>query len=101
MAIDDTGETKKAAHRSSQCGPSDPFNPNRCIRHHPPANSDSVNDLATSELETAHGEPGAAAVAIDDTGETKKAAHRFSAIRMRSLNDPRQSSLPTVPPLNP
>ena len=39
-----------------------------------------LNDLATSELETAHGEPGAAAVAIDDTGETKKAAHRFSAI---------------------
>jgi hypothetical protein len=31
-----------------------------------------------------------------DTVETKKAAQRFSAIRMRSLNDPRQGSLPTV-----
>ena len=28
--------------------------------------------------------------------ETKKAAHRFSAIKMRSLNDARQSSFPTV-----
>jgi pimeloyl-ACP methyl ester carboxylesterase len=32
--------------------------------------------------------------------ETKRAAHRFSAIRVRSLNDPRPGSLPTVPPLN-
>jgi hypothetical protein len=45
--------------------------------------------------------PGAAAVAIsflrsDDTVETKRAVHRFSTIRMRSLNDPRQGSLPTV-----
>jgi hypothetical protein len=31
-----------------------------------------------------------------DTVETKRAVHRFSAIRMRSLNDPRQSSLPTA-----
>jgi hypothetical protein len=31
-----------------------------------------------------------------DTVETKRAAHRFSAIRVRSLNDPRQGSLPTV-----
>ena len=36
-----------------------------------------------------------------DTVETNKAAHRFSAISMRSLNDPRQGSLPTVQPLNP
>jgi hypothetical protein len=33
-------------------------------------------------------------------GETKSAAHRFAAIRMRFLNDPRQGSLPTVQPLN-
>jgi hypothetical protein len=31
-----------------------------------------------------------------DTVETKKAAHQFLAIKMRSLNDPRQGSLPTV-----
>jgi hypothetical protein len=31
-----------------------------------------------------------------DSVETKRAAHRFSAIRTRSLNDPRQCSLPTV-----
>jgi hypothetical protein len=31
-----------------------------------------------------------------DTVETKRAAHQFSAIRMRSLNDPHQGSLPTV-----
>ena len=29
-----------------------------------------------------------------DTVETNRAAQRFSAIRMRSLNDPRQGSLP-------
>src|SRR5262249_5837562 len=29
-------------------------------------------------------------------GETKRAVHRFSAIKMRSLNDPHQGSLPTV-----
>jgi hypothetical protein len=36
--------------------------------------------------------PGAAAVPIPvsgDTVETKRAVHRFSAIKMRSLNDPR------------
>jgi hypothetical protein len=42
--------------------------------------------------------PGAAAAAIDDKGETKNAAKRFSAIRMRSLNDPRQSSSAPVQP---
>jgi hypothetical protein len=31
-----------------------------------------------------------------DTVETKRAAHRFSAIKMRSLNDARRGSLPTV-----
>jgi hypothetical protein len=31
-----------------------------------------------------------------DTVETKRAAHRFSAIRLRSINDPYQGSLPTV-----
>jgi hypothetical protein len=31
-----------------------------------------------------------------DTVETKRAAHRFSAIRTRSLNDPHQRSLPTM-----
>jgi hypothetical protein len=31
-----------------------------------------------------------------DTVETKRAAHPFSAIRVRSLNDPRRGSLPTV-----
>ena len=44
-----TCETQKAAprftgstpERSSPCCPSDPFNPHRRIRHHPPANSDS------------------------------------------------------------
>ena len=36
-----------------------------------------------------------------DTVETKRAAHPFSAIRMRSLNDPHQGSLPTVKPLSP
>src|SRR6266700_4622161 len=39
-----------------------------------------------------------------DTVETKRAAQRFSAIRMRSLNDPHQGSLPTeqtVKPLSP
>jgi hypothetical protein len=45
--------------------------------------------------------PGAAAVPIlvsesGDTVETKRAAHRFSAIRMRSLSDRRQCALPTV-----
>ena len=30
-----------------------------------------------------------------DTVETKRAAHRFSAIRVRPLNDPHQGSLPT------
>jgi hypothetical protein len=31
-----------------------------------------------------------------DTVETKRAVQRFSAIKMRSLNDLRQGSLPTV-----
>jgi hypothetical protein len=31
-----------------------------------------------------------------DTVEMKRAVQRFSAIKMRSLNDPRQSSLPTA-----
>src|ERR1700747_3318017 len=34
-------------------------------------------------------------------GETKKAAHRFSAIKMRSVNGPRQGSSAPVQPLNP
>jgi hypothetical protein len=42
--------------------------------------------------------PGAAAVPIlvsesGDTVQTKRAVHRFSAIKMRSLNDPRQARL--------
>src|SRR5436190_12690938 len=32
---------------------------------------------------------------VGHTFETKKAAHRFSAIRMRSLNDPHRVSLPS------
>src|SRR5262249_22050309 len=32
---------------------------------------------------------------------TKKAAHRVSAIRMRALNDPHQSSFPTVQTVTP
>ena len=36
-----------------------------------------------------------------DTVETKRAAHPFSAIRMRSLNDPHQGSLPTVQTVKP
>jgi hypothetical protein len=36
-----------------------------------------------------------------DTVETKRAAHRFSAIKMRSLNDPHQGSLPTVQTVKP
>jgi hypothetical protein len=36
-----------------------------------------------------------------DTVQTKRAVHRFSAIRMRSLNDPRQGSLPTVRTVTP
>jgi hypothetical protein len=35
----------------------------------------------------------AAPILVSESGETQKAAHRFSAIRMRSLNDPRQSAL--------
>src|SRR5438094_8672233 len=32
---------------------------------------------------------------VGHTFETKKAAHRFSAIKMRSLNDPHRGSLPS------
>src|SRR6266404_6214121 len=38
---------------------------------------------------------------VGDTVETKRAAIRFLAVRMRSLNDPRQSSLPTVQTVTP
>jgi hypothetical protein len=31
-----------------------------------------------------------------ETGETKRAAHQFSAIRVAMLNDPRRRSRPTV-----
>src|SRR5262245_51729745 len=36
-----------------------------------------------------------------DTGETKSAAHRFAAIRMRALDDPHRSSLSTVQTVTP
>jgi hypothetical protein len=36
-----------------------------------------------------------------DTVQTKRAVQRFSAIRTRSLNDPRQSSLPTLQTVKP
>jgi hypothetical protein len=38
---------------------------------------------------------------VGDTVETKRAAQRFSAISMRSLNDARQSSFPTVQTVKP
>src|SRR5260221_657766 len=38
---------------------------------------------------------------VGDTVETKRAVQRFLAVRMRSLNDPHQGSLPTVQTVTP
>jgi len=47
-------------------------------------------------IDTGRPDCSAAVSESGDTVETKRAAHRFSAIRVRPLNDPRQGSLPTV-----